>query len=88
MNNVKGYKVTSRSNSNSIFLPAAAHMVDTSFSVLAGEGFDYGWYFTRTLYLKQGHSQNAYILSSFSGHFGTDEINRYRGLSVRPVLKQ
>ena len=81
-NGVKGYKVTSKTNGNSIFLPAAGYR-DGSSLKYAGS---YGDYWTSSLYTES--SNYAYYLS-FSPDFLSSNINnRYRGRSVRPVLAE
>ena len=77
-NGVKGYKVTSKSNSNSIFLPAAGDFYGTS---LYDEGSK-GYYWSSSLY---DNSSYAYYLSFTSYDVGRYSNNRFRGQSVRPV---
>lgn len=81
---VKGYLVTSKTNSNSIFLPVSGYR---SNSVLYAVG-DRGYYWSSSLYEYSG-SSSAYIL-----FFKSDKIDeggmrdhRSEGLSVRPVCK-
>lgn len=83
MNDVKGIMITSKSNRNSIFLPAAGDRGGTSLNY-AGT---YGYYWSRSLNTSLGHS--AYDLD-----FGSDVIRvstygsytlRSVGRSVRPV---
>ena len=78
-NGVNGYKITSKSNGKSIFLPAAGSRAGTSL-YYAGS---YGGCWSRSL--GTSNSSNAYYLS-----FGSDDISRYYdyrhiGQSVRPV---
>ena len=80
-NGINGYKVTSKSNGNSIFLPAAGHRF---VSDLLDAG-SYGVYWSSSL--------SAYY-SEFacSLYFNSDDINwhgiyRCDGKSVRPVLR-
>ena len=77
-NGVKGYKVTSKSNGNSIFLPAAGDFYGTS---LYDEGSK-GCYWSSSLY---DNSSYAYYLSFTSYDVSRYSNNRFRGQSVRPV---
>ena len=75
LNNVNGYKITCKSNGNSIFLPAAGFRGDSSLSAV---GFVvYNW--SSSLYTEGPH--HAW------GVFSTrrDGLYRYYGLSVRPI---
>ena len=80
-NGVKGYKVTSKTNGNSIFLPAAGGRNGTDF-FSSGR---YGYYWSSSLY--EGASSLACYLYFISGDYGWDNSSRYYGLSVRPVSK-
>jgi hypothetical protein len=77
-NGVNGYKVTSKTNGNSIFLPAAG-LRDGSDLNVAGS---VGCYWSSSLYYA---SYYVYALG-----FNSDEVQwgayRIQGLSVRPVL--
>ena len=80
-NGVKGYIVTSKSNGNSIFLPAAGYR---DFSDLWDAGFN-GYYSSSSLYTDDsGGACRLYFESSYvsSGSYSL----RRRGWSVRPVL--
>lgn len=76
-NGVKGYKVTSKTNGNSIFLPVAGYRSGSS---LNGAG-NYGHYWSSSR-----SSDGAYRL--FFNSFGpaVDDNNRNSGKSVRPVI--
>ena len=79
-NGVNGYKVTSKKNGNSIFLPAAGYRYN---SYLNDAGSD-GYYWSRSLCMD---AVNAYYL-----YFGSRDVDwsndyRYYGLSVRPVFR-
>ena len=78
-NGVKGYKVTSKKNGNSIFLPAAGWRYGTS---LCYQGTN-GYYWSSTPH--ESDSLNAYYLNFYSGSHGTDWYGRNLGQSVRPV---
>lgn len=79
-NGINGYQVTSKTNSNSIFLPAASYRYDT---VLDDVG-NIGYYWSSSLY-------EHYPVNASSLYFGSDYVSRYSygyryvGLSVRPV---
>ena len=79
MNGVKGRKITSKSNGNSIFLPASGCRYDTS---LYSAG-SLGDYWSRSL--STSYSYDAYYLFFDSSYIGTHDDGRYYGLSVRPV---
>ncbi|MBO5768577.1 MAG: InlB B-repeat-containing protein, partial [Bacteroidales bacterium] len=78
-NGIKGYKVTSKSNGNSIFLPAAGYRYGTSIYIVGSRGD----YWLSSLY--EGSPYNAYDL-----YFASIEVycygnNRYYGHTVRAV---
>lgn len=79
INGVNGYKVTSKGNGNSIFLPAAGFR---SFSSLENAG-QIGCYWSSSLYTREPISAlyGQLYLSDADSKFA----NRYYGLSVRPV---
>ena len=80
MNGVYGRKITSKSNDNSIFLPAAGYRYGASL-YHAGS---YGYYWSRSL--DASYSGGAYGLSFDSSYVRTGVYGgRYDGLSVRPV---
>ncbi|MBR1787882.1 MAG: hypothetical protein IJ762_01640 [Bacteroidaceae bacterium] len=74
-----GRKITSKSNGNSIFLPAAGYRNDTSL-YRAGS---YGNYWSRTLYTSGPNY--AHYLFFISSNIHTGNGSRYYGRSVRPV---
>lgn len=78
-NGVKGYKVTSKVNGNSIFLPAAGYRNNSS---LGGAG-TYGYYWSSSLYTDLPNGARYLLFYSV----GVDwyDNNRYCGQSVRPV---
>ena len=80
-NGVKGYKVTSKTNGNSIFLPAAGYRHGSSL-LSAGSYGDY-WSSTPDEY-DDYYAFNLYFYSSYHGMSGD-----YRGFgqSVRPILE-
>lgn len=91
-NNVKGYKVTSKTNDNSIFMPAAGVR---SYSDLLGVGSE-GYYWTSSLntdYVhysskKRGDSNVAYNMVLYPESLVWVNFNRFYGLSVRPVFSK
>ena len=78
-NGVKGRLITSNSNGNSVFLPAAGYRDGSSLSGAGSEGD----YWSRTL-LESGprSARGLYFYSSF---ISMDGIPRCNGRSVRPV---
>ncbi len=78
-NGVKGYKVTSKKNGNSIFLPAAGYRNGSSLN----DAGAYGYYWSSSLY--SGYSNYAYRLYFYSGSVDWNSYYRYYGQSVRPV---
>ena len=82
LNGVKGRKITSNSNGNSIFLPAAGYRSDAS---LKGVGA-YGYYWSRSLITNI--SSCACRLYFDSGSVDKLYSGRYYGQSVRPVRVQ
>ena len=79
VNGVNGRKITSKSNGNSIFLPAAGYRYDTSL----GDAGSYGTYWSRSLYTS--NSSYSYNLGFISGNINWNRGHRYYGQSVRPV---
>ena len=77
-NGVNGYKVTSKINGKSIFLPAAGYRR----SSLLDAG-SYGDYWSSSL--STNSPVSSYHLSFYSSGVGWDNNNRYYGQSVRPV---
>ena len=78
-NGINGYQVASKTNSNSIFLPATGCRFRTDL----GSVGDVGYYWYSSLY--EYGSINAWILYFNSDYWGRGDLNRYEGLSVRPV---
>ena len=78
-NGVKGYKVTSKRNGNSIFLPAAGYRNGSSLC-RAGRR---GEYWSSSLYAD--YPVTAWVVCIYSdSKYGSNRY-RYHGLSVRPV---
>ena len=78
-NGVKGYKVTSKTNGNSIFLPAAGCRYVSS---LFRAGSD-GYYWSSSLYADNPGGARYVNFVSSSVDWGSS--NRFSGQSVRPV---
>ena len=81
MNGVKGYKVKSKTNGNSIFLPAAGYRFD---DYLDHAGYD-GYYWSSSLNTDSPYY--AWYVDFLSGNVDRNYNYRYDGLSVRPVCK-
>ena len=79
-NGVNGYKVTSKTNGNSVFLPAAGYRGDSDLSYA---GY-YGYYWSSSL--GTHYSDGAYSLYFYSDIVGWGYSSRNYGRSVRPVL--
>ncbi len=75
----KGYKVTSKKNGNSIFLPAAGYRNGSS---LYYQG-EYGYYWSSTP--SESDTEVAYSLFFFSSYLSVGWGDRYYGRTVRPV---
>ena len=80
-NGVNGFKVTSKTNGNYIFLPAAGYRSGSSLDY-AGRGGDY-WSSTPYDY----YDLSADYLDFLSSYHGISSSYRFRGHSVRPVLE-
>lgn len=76
---VRGYKVTSRKNGNSIFLPAAGYRYDSSSYYVGSIGIYW------SSLLSEGSSEDACFLFFDSGDVRSDDSSRYYGRSVRAV---
>ena len=81
VNGVKGGKFTSKTNGNSIFLPAAGDRWDVALYRAGSNG--YYWSSTQHPSL----SSFAYGLYFNSGSVDWDDNGRYYGFSVRPVSR-
>ncbi len=78
-NGINGYQITSRTNSNSIFLPAAGYRYYTNLNYVGYRG--YYWFSS----LDGDEPYNACALYFDSDYRGCYYGNRSRGQSVRPV---
>ena len=79
VNGVNGRRITSKSNGNSIFLPAAGYRGDTGLN----NAGSYGNYWSRSLYTSS--SDYAYYLHFNSSGVYWNDYDRLFGRSVRPV---
>ena len=79
LNGVYGRKITSKSNGNAIFLPAAGRFWNANFSFVGS----YGEYWSRTL--DTSSSRYAYILGFSSSAIDMWDSSRSSGHTVRPV---
>ena len=82
VNGVKGYKITSKTNGNSIFLPAAGYRNGTSLYYAGSDGI----YWSSTLI--RIYSSYAYVLYFNSDLHTVNNNYRYYGQSVRPVKEK
>ena len=82
LNDVNGMMITSKSNGNSIFLPAAGYRRNTSHNEVGTSGF----YWSRSLFTTSTtNSNHAYGLAFRSNNSMSGGSPRYFGLNVRPV---
>ena len=79
-NGVNGYEVNSKTNSNSIFLPAAGFRIDEDLF----EAGSYGVYWSSSLYT-DGPSDAGYVFF-YSNDVSWTYYGRFCGQSVRPVV--
>ncbi|MBR5962843.1 MAG: fibronectin type III domain-containing protein [Bacteroidaceae bacterium] len=80
LNGVRGLKITSLSNGNSIFLPAAGDFIEGSIGYANSDG----QYWSRTFY--EEYCKAAWVISFNSNSRGADRVqDRGSGLSIRPV---
>ena len=77
-NGVNGNKVTSKSNGNSIFLPAAGYRYESSY----GAG-SVGHYWSSSL--DADYPSSAWHVDFYLGNVNRSDDPRYRGFTVRPV---
>ena len=80
-NGVKGYKVTSKSNGNSIFLPATGYF---EYSTLLSVGYG-GYFWSNSLEYISSYACSLGFYGMKEGFVFTEY--RYYGQSVRPVLR-
>lgn len=78
-NGTKGYKITSKANGNSIFLPAAGFFNKGHFEI---RGY-FGSYWSSSL--STDYPGSVWSIYFNSSEVGLDDYGPYFGLSVRPV---
>lgn len=81
MNGRNGYKVKSKKNGNSIFLPANGYRYDSSASNVGDDGY----YWSSSL--NETNSNFARYVYFYSGNHLTNNNYRRHGHAVRPVLE-
>lgn len=79
-NCVNGYKVTSKINGNSIFLPATGFRYNSS---LYDDG-NYGYYWSST---PDDEYNISWCFGFHSSYYGMSDNDSYSGQSIRPVLE-
>ena len=79
-NGVNGYEVKSKTNGNSIFLPAAGYRDDDDLGSAGGVGY----YWSSSLDTDDPYG--AWDVGFNSGYVSRGSGSRYFGRSVRPVL--
>lgn len=88
VNGINGCLLTSKSNGNTIFLPAAGKRIDlsTESPKVSSQG-DVGVYWSSSLYQTTTHSHSAYDVQFQSYRaYSQYRAGRAEGLSVRPVI--
>lgn len=87
LNGINGYKVVSKANGNSIFLPASGYMFQSINRRVLNEGF----YWAASLYTYENSTQYSEnygsILYFNSNEYYTDALRRENGLIIRPVTE-
>lgn len=79
LNGVNGRRFTSKTNGNSIFVPAAGNCGSGSVDLVGS----YGYLWSSSLY--ESNSRNAWGLGFNSDYVGVFNVSRYGGFSVRAV---
>jgi hypothetical protein len=79
LNGVNGIRLTSNTNGNSIFIPAAGSCYDGSVYDVGASGFLWG------SSLNESNPKGGWGLSLFSGSVYMNVGIRYNGFTVRPV---
>ena len=79
LNGVNGRRFTSKTNGNSIFVPAAGLCYDGSVDLVGSHGILWG------SSLNEGNSSSACGLYFNSGYVDVGNNNRFNGVTVRPV---
>lgn len=79
LNGVNGIRFTSKTNSNSIFVPAAGGCANGSVSNVGSDGFLW------SSSLNESSSKSAWYLFFYSDNVGMNRRSRYYGFTVRAV---
>ena len=82
-NGINGYKIVSKTNGKSIFIPASGNITDSKWF---NNGGHFGSYWSKSL-ATTGSSFACHLYFSSSNVY-LSEIERYRGLTIRPVLRK
>ena len=87
VNGVIGYRVTSKKNGNSIFLPAAGYIMSNSFTGLGSQGYYWSSYKSGDYSGETGTSCVAYhiFFTKTATAQGKYSLGRYCGMPIRPV---
>ena len=80
LNGVNGRRFTSKTNGNSIFVPAAGGCYDGSVDFVGS----YGYLWSSSL--NESNPRNGWNLNFNSSNVNVNNNNRYNGLTVRAVL--
>ena len=80
-NGVTGYRVVSRSNGNSVFLPAAGFRIHSD---LDSEALNCRYWSSTA---RSGNGETAFSYMFNNQGLGVGDFYRYYGLSIRPVLQ-
>ncbi len=80
LNGVNGRRFTSKTNGNSIFVPAAGCSDDS----LNGVGY-FGYYWSSSLNVSESGSRYAWYLNFYSGNMYLNSVVRINGRSIRAV---
>ena len=80
LNGVNGRRFTSKTNGNSIFVPAAGSCLDGSVGNVGSGGYLWG------SSLIESFPRYGWYLSFFSGNVGMGNSSRCNGFTVRAVL--
>ena len=84
LNGIKGFRVTSKINGNSIFLPAAGYYENSDLKDLGTEGY----YWSASLSKSNPHWAYYFSFNSkYDAIYGVDDIYRSYGRTIRAVLK-
>lgn len=87
MNDVNGYKITSKKNGNSIFIPAAGVHKNGSLNFAGSHGFY--WSCDADYSKHSDYSTRALLLYIYSGYISaSNNFSRFYGQSVRPVRRK